>query len=75
MLDREQLALASQEERERALRSERQVVAREKARAARERALRGNAAAYRAARFRVLPLVREVGMPDVDPPEGVVVND
>lgn len=75
MLDREQLALASEEERERALRSERQAVLREKARIARERALWGNRAAYLAARARVLPLVNDAGDLDDDPPEGVVIND
>lgn len=75
MLDREQLALASVEERERALRSERQAAARERARIARERALWGNEAAYLAAVARVSPLVEDVVDLDVEPPEGVVIND
>lgn len=74
-LDREQLALASAGERARALRSERQAAARERARVARENALRGDPAAARAAWARVLPLVRDVIVPDVEPPEGVVGND
>ena len=74
MLDREQLALASLEERERALRSEWQAVLRERARIAREKALKGSQTAYNAARLRVLPLVRDVVDLDEDPPEGVIGN-
>jgi hypothetical protein len=74
-LDREQLALASEAERDRALRSERQAVARERARLARERALRGSTAAARTVRAAVLPLVPDLVVPDDEPCEGVVIND
>jgi hypothetical protein len=74
-LDREQLALALEAERFRALRSEAQAGLRERARVARENVLRGDAAAYRAARARVLPLVPDLVVEDDTVPEGVVIND
>lgn len=75
MLDREQLALASEAERTRALRSERQAVLRERARVAREAALKGSASAVREARAAVLPLVPQMPEPDEPVVEGVVIND
>lgn len=59
MLDREQLALASLEERDRALENERKWAARESADTARENALSGDPVAVRALRRKFLPLVRD----------------
>jgi hypothetical protein len=70
MLDREQLAAASVEERSRALRSERQAALRQTARRAREQVLRGDSAAARALRTDFLPLLPvEPDACDDDPPD------